>query len=240
MAFFEKEFEVGVRYVSNANLISNYGILCLLEDIGCIHSDMVGYGITQTPQTHLSWVLLNWKVSVLKRVPFGAKVTVRTWARDCNGISTLRDFEIYDEQKTLICIASSKWVLVNVDSKRITKISNDIIDCYSPEEKSVFNEDDIAKLREPENSTLKFSFKVLKKDIDFNEHMHNLNYLAYAYEALPEDVYTNINVNNFEIMYKTSAKLGDKIDCYYSFENNSHYVVMKVNDKLCAIVKLKL
>ena len=87
---------------------------------------------------------------------------------------------------------------------------------------------------------MRTKFKVLKKDIDFNEHMHNLNYLAYAYEALPEDVYTNINVNNFEIMYKTSAKLGDKIDCYYSFENNSHYVVMKVNDKLCAIVKLKL
>lgn len=240
MAVIEKEFEIGIRHIDNKNLITNYGILCLLEDIACIHSDMAGYGISQLPQTHLSWVLLNWKVSVFKRVPFGAKVTVKTWARYCSSVSTLRDFEIYDEQKNLICIASSKWVLVNADSKHIAKITDDINSCYEPEKKSVFNEKDIAKLKELEASSLKFSFKVLKKDIDFNEHMHNLNYLAYAYEALPEDVYANINVNNFEIMYKSSARLGDKVDCYYSFENNSHYVVMKVNDKLCAIVKLKL
>ena len=240
MAIFEKDFEIGVRHISNANLLSNYGILCLLEDIGCFHSDIVGYGITQTPKTHLSWVLLHWKVSVFKRVPFGAKITVKTWARPSNNISTLRDFEIYDEKQNLICIASSKWVLVNIDSKHITKISNDIIDCYKPEIKSVFDEEDIIKLKEPNNSTLKFSFKVLRKDIDFNEHMHNLNYLSYSYDALPKNIYMNDNINKFEIMYKTSAKLGDIVDCYYSFENGYHYVVMKSDNKLCAIIKFKV
>lgn len=237
MAVVKKDFEVNIRHIGKANLITNYGILCLLEDIACIHSDMAGYGITQTPQTHLSWVLLNWKVSVFNRVPFGAKVTVKTWSRHCSTVSTLRDFEVYDEHQNLICIASSKWVLVNSDTKHITKITDEINSCYEPEEKSVFNENDIAKLKEPENISLKFSFNVLRRDIDFNEHMHNLYYLSYAYEALPEDVYTDVNIDNFEIMYKTSAKLGSKVDCYYGFENDSHYVVMKTDSKLCAIIK---
>lgn len=235
MAIIEKNFDVGIRYVDSENLLTNYGILCMLEDIACMHSDMAGYGINQTMQTHLSWVLLHWKVCVFKRVAFGTKVIVKTWARASNNIYTLRDFEIYDEQGVLICKASSKWVLVNADTKHISKISDDIISCYNVENKSVFDEDDIEKIKEPNNLSLEFSFNVLRRDIDFNEHMHNLYYLSYVYEVLPKEAY---NSNNFEIMYKSSARLGDKVDCYYSFENNSHYVVMKSNNKLNAIIRL--
>ena len=39
-------------------------------------------------------------------------------------------------------------------------------------------------------------------------------------------------------MYKNGSMLGEKIDCYYSYENNAHYVVMKTDNKLHAIIKL--
>ncbi len=68
--------------------------------------------------------------------------------------------------------------------------------------------------------------------------MHNLYYLLYAYEALPSEVYEKGELNNFEIMYKSGSMLGDKVDCYYSYENDAHYVVMKTDNKLHAIIKL--
>lgn len=237
MAVIERNFEIGIRHIGKSNLITNYGFLCLLEDIACIHSNNVGYGINQVLQTHLSWVLLHWKVSIFKRVCFGTKVTVKSWARPSNGISTLRDFEIYDNEDNLICIASSKWVLVNTESGSITRIPEDFNTLYNTEEKSVFNENDISKLREPSSTSLNFSFNVLRRDIDLNEHMHNLYYLSYAYEALPKEIYENNKFNNFEIMYKTGSKLGETVDCYYTLEDDNHYVVMKTDNKLHAIVK---
>ena len=39
-------------------------------------------------------------------------------------------------------------------------------------------------------------------------------------------------------MYKSGSMLGDKVDCYYSYENDAHYVVMKTDNKLHAIIKL--
>ncbi len=89
----------------------------------------------------------------------------------------------------LICIASSKWALINVNTGSIAKITEDVIGRYNAESKSVFNENDIAKIKQPEDSTFCFEFKVQRRDIDVNKHMHNIYYLDYAIEALPESIY---------------------------------------------------
>ncbi|MCI9177944.1 MAG: hypothetical protein HFJ28_05200 [Clostridia bacterium] len=96
MAIIEKDYRVDIEHVGKNNLLSNRGILSLLESIACYHSDMVGYGINDIEKTHFTWVLLHWKVQVLKRVPYGTNLKIKTWASYYNKISTLRDFEIYD------------------------------------------------------------------------------------------------------------------------------------------------
>ena len=49
MSFIEREYKVDIRHIGTSNLITNYGILCLLEDIATVHSDIAGYGIAQIP-----------------------------------------------------------------------------------------------------------------------------------------------------------------------------------------------
>ena len=238
----EKKYTIGIKDIGASNSITNKGFLNMLEDIACLHSNIAGYGLNQIPDTHISWILLNWKVSIYDRPKYNSILTIKTWSRKGNKFFTFRDFEIYDENNTLIGIASSKWTIVNVTTNTLTSITDDMIACYKPEEKSVFNETDIEKIKEPislsENPN--YNFQVQRRDIDINQHMHNLYYLDYAYEALPQKIYDNIEFNNFEIMYKLGAKLGNIINCYYSQENNGNYIVMKNNDsnKLNAIIKL--
>ena len=239
----ERKYRIDVAHVNTSNLLSNKGILSLFENIACLHSDLAGYGMNQIEKTHLTWVLLHWKVHVFKRISYGNMVTVKTWARPSNVFFTLRDFEMYDEENNLICIASSKWTLINTEANGITRITDNVISCYEPEDKTVFKEQDITKLKKPEISGQpSFIFNVLRKDIDVNHHMHNLYYLDYAYEALPEEIYKNSESNDFEIMYKSGAKLGNTVSCFYVLqENNEHFVVMQGLDEkqLYAIIKLK-
>ncbi len=243
MAIISKDYRVEIGHIGSSNFITNHGFLELLENVACYHSDTIKFGFNEISKTHLSWVLLHWKVKVLKRVRYGETVTVKTWAGYANRFFTMRDFEVYDKNGDLICIASSKWALVNTSTKGIAKITDDIIAPYKSEEKSVFNEKDIAKLKAPQTSSLpSFVFKVQRKDIDVNKHMHNICYLDYALEALPEDIYFSNEINEFEIMYKTGAKLGNEVHCYYTHEDDASFVVMKSADgtALHAIVKLIL
>lgn len=245
MSIFERKCHVGIKDIGSLGLMTNEGFLDLLENTACIHSEVAGYGVNQMEQTHLSWVLLHWKVHILKRVPFHTAITIKTWAKAANKCLTYRDFEMYDENNKLLGVASTKWSLVDTQTGRIARITPEIIDCYSPEDsRNVFEEVDIPKLREPETiegSIPNYVFTVSRRDIDMNKHMHNLYYLDYAIEALPEEFYQNLNSNEFEIMYKNGAKLGETVNCFYVREENTHIVVMKnaQDNRLHAIIVLK-
>lgn len=245
MAYFERDYTINVSHVAPNGFITNMGILSLLEDTACKHSDIAGYGFNDIYNTGLSWILLAWKVKVLKRVKYADTVKVRTWARPSKKFTTLRDFEILDKDDNVICIATTKWTLVDIKKETITLITDEIINKYFPEDTSVFSNDDssntdIKKLVEPIEHSSEYIYKTQRRDIDINKHMHNLNYLSLAYEVLPEDVYNSAECDNIEIMYKNSLKLGDTAKCLYSKVDNAHYVTIKsLDDKqLHAIVKL--
>ena len=240
MAVFEQDYRVSISQVGVSGLIKNIGMLVILEDAACRHSDLAGFGIKDIPTKHLSWVLLNWKVKILKRVSYGTELKVRTWAKVYNKFQTTRDFEVYDDNNEIVCIATSKWALIDVEKSSITRITDEILGTYNPEDKNVFKNPEIDKLSEPSSFSSEFIYKTQRRDIDVNNHMHNLNYLDVAYEALPQDVYNSEECNNIEIMYKKGIKSSNTVKCLYSYENDSHFVTMKSEDKkiIYAIVKL--
>lgn len=240
MAIFECKYRLGLTDVGKSNLMTNKAILKVLENAGGMQSDEVGYGLTQIEETKLSWILLGWKVKVINRAKYNTEITIKTWARDSNKAFTYRDYEIYDENDNLIVIASSKWTLINIETKSLEKISEQLISKYCPESKCVFEDNKIDKLKEASNYKSEISYNILRNQIDVNEHVHNLCYLDFAYESLPEEVYKNETFDNIEIMYKKQIKYNDKIKCLYTKEDNKNIIVIKSEDEkaLHAIINL--
>lgn len=239
MAFFESDFYIRMRDVDKNNKITNKAILGFFEDIAGLHSDSVGFGLKNIEETQLSWILLHWKMKVIERANYGDTIHIKTWSRYSTKVYSYRDFEMYDSSGKLLAIATSKWALIHVNGG-ITKIENDMVQKYNPEAKSVFDELEVQKLKQPESYSYSCDYTVLRSDIDVNNHMHNLYYLDVAYEALPIDVYNNCTFNYIEIMYKTGAKLGDTLKCLYSKVGNEHFVTIKSLDEkvLYTIIKL--
>ena len=120
MAIFEHEYMVNMEKIgSKSNLITNKGLLNIFQDIGCLHSDVAGLGINDIPNTHLSWVVLHWKVKVLKRAKYGEILKVKTWSRSATKVHCYRDFAVYNQNDELICMATSKWTLTNREKKSL-------------------------------------------------------------------------------------------------------------------------
>ena len=230
---YEHKTRVDISKVNGNAFVTNRGMLALLENVACMHSDKAGYGICEIPITHLSWVQLNWRVQIIRRLKYGEEITIKTWARNASKVSTLRDFEVLDKDNNVVCIATTRWTLTNIETQSITKITEDIITKYIPDTKSIMPDFVFKKLKEPENFTNGYAYTTQRRDIDVNKHMHNLNYLDLAYEALPDDVYSQTHTNDFnniEIMYKTAIRLGDVSKCNYTFEEDKHIVTIKSMD----------
>ena len=126
----EKEYSVKLSEIDRNNKITNKSILSYLEDIGGIHSNMAGNGLLNIHETYLTWLLLEWKLQVIRRPLYAEKLTVRTWSKGYVKCYAYRDFEIRDEQENVIVLAASKWVLVDTQKGKIVKIEPDLLEKY--------------------------------------------------------------------------------------------------------------
>ena len=193
------------------------------------HSDTIGYGVLDIPKTNRSWILLEWKVKVLNRPKYGDILEAKTWARNCTKIFTYRDFEIYNQNNEKCVLATSKWTWVDAKTGKMARIDSDIDEKYGAEKMHVFDCEDIEKVEEPDNFLSEVEYIVKRRDIDINNHMHNLYYLDVAEEALPEEIYFKRPFNNFRITYKRGIKLGETVNCKYGIKENKQIVKIEDN-----------
>ena len=237
---YQEKFKIGLKDVGKNDEITNKGILEALENIAAYHSDSVGYGINTTKYTHLAWILLDWKVKVIKRPKYGQVMDIKTWSRNIVKCYAYRDFEIYDEKGTLCVIVTSKWLLIDTSRGRIAKVEDEMAKKYDSEPNSVFLDEKIEKISLPETFENSILYQTRRKDIDIIGHMHNLYYLDLAYEALTQEAYEKRPFDNIRIMYKKEIKLGDTVICKYAKAGNKNVVVIEGQDTnvLHAVIEL--
>lgn len=224
---YKEKFKSGLKDIGKDNKIKNRALLEFLENIGAYQSDLVGYGANDTKQTNLAWILLDWKLKVINRPKYGEILDIRTWGKGAYKFFTYRDFEIYNEKGELCAIATSKWALIDIRNRKMARLTEDIIAKYELEEKNVFSIKELDKLKEPDHYMSNILYKVKRKDIDLNNHMHNLYYLDLAYETLPEEVYNKRPFDNVRITYKKEITLGETVLCKYANIGNKHIIVIK-------------
>lgn len=223
----------------NDNLeMTNVALLRYLEEPGGIQTKNI-FGSMITPKG--VWILLNWKVKKFKELYWSEAFRIKTWPAKHNGPFSIRNYEVYNDNNELTAVASTKWVLMDITTKKIVRDMEDIICRYTEYDKMVF-EDDFPKLKEPVNLEYTYNHIIQRRDIDTNGHVNNIKYLELAYEALPKEVYDKINFKNIDVMYKHSAFLGEEMNIGFVkqlADNNEEYIVaIKSNNNLNAIIRL--
>lgn len=239
--FVKNKVKVGLKDIGISNKATNKAILGMLEDVAGFHSDIAGFGINDINKTSLSWIILGWKVEIIKRPKYGEELEVITWSRGVKRIYAFRDYEMYNEKGELILKATSKWVLMDINKQTIITIGEEISDRYEKEEKKSFVEEPKYKIVEPEKYISTGEYSIKRSVIDVNKHVHNINYINIAYEALPEQIYNAEEFNNFEIIYKKEIKYGDNVKCLYGKVEDEHVIIIKDEKEeiIHACIKLK-
>jgi len=238
--YIEHEVFIGFRDVSMGNKVTNTALLSYLEDAGGIHSNIAKLGLNDIPETKKSWMILNWRIELYKRPKYADKIIIKTWCSDMDKLYAYRDFEILDENRNVIGKATSKWVLTNIEKKKIVRLDETILENYTIEGNPVFENEKLDKLKEPEEYENMVEFTINRSLIDINNHVHNIYYMDVANEVLPLEIFKNTEFNNINIMYKKEMKLGENVKIYYSKKDNKYTISIKSHDNslLHAIIVL--
>ena len=72
------------------------------------------------------WVCIRHEIDYIGEAFLNDEITVVTWVGECSGVKSIRNVAIYKESK-LICKAKTTWCLVDVKTKKPTRIREDVL-----------------------------------------------------------------------------------------------------------------
>lgn len=231
---------IGIEEIDSHCKATNRALLVAMENIACAYSANVGYGARDIETKKRAWILLQWKIQVLKRPFYNEKIEVITWSRSVDKLFAYRDYEIRYENGELLAIGTSKWLLMDTERKRAVRITQDVMELYENENKSVFekNEDKIQYDEEELKTAKSQPYTLLRRDFDMHGHMHNINYLDMVYEILPQNVYDTVDFRTIHIEYKKQILPNTVIDCKYYKKDFTHYVIVTSDEGIHSIIAL--
>ncbi len=227
----EERFLVGIQDIDKNDLITNKAFFEAFGNLGCIHSNFAGSGPYQMKKTHLSWLVINWKLKVFKRPKYFEHYYVKTWARNYDRLYSYRDYEVYNESNERIAICTSRWILVDTEKRHLGKIEPSMMANYQPEKREVFPGYEFPKIEAPENIMVQKYYNINSMMIDFNNHVHNTSYIDLADEVIPQEI-LNQPINDIEIIYKKEIKPEETVKLQYSEMNGKRMVTIKSEDEL--------
>lgn len=179
---YSRSFFLRLEDADSNYFITNKAILELMENTADEASAQIGDDIMSLNARGLSWVIVEWNFEILNRPRYRDEITVQTWARDANNRYIWRDFEVFlGEQK--IAVATSKWMLIELDEKQIVELDEQHLAAYQIEDREALPNPTRARLELDETYQNSAPIYMRKADFDLNNHVHNSTYLDYMQEV---------------------------------------------------------
>ena len=199
--------------------IAPYAVLDYFQDVAGEHADYIGVGFNDMVSKGYFWVLVRTKYEVIKEPTLYSKIKVRTWPHPKGRIDFDRDYLILDENNNILIKGTSKWVIVNYKTRRLS-LTKDIdfnIEFY--QEKNYLEPFNKLQDFELDDSFISFNYQILFTDLDHNGHVNNIKYADMILNSI--DFNENDNIKLFEIDYIKELKKGNSITTYYKKENST-------------------
>ncbi|MCH3965557.1 MAG: thioesterase [Clostridium sp.] len=239
----EKEFQVNYYEIDFKKRLLITSIMNYFDDVATEQSQNMGGGLDYMEQHRVAWVIYKWDIYVNRYPSFREKLKVRTYARSFLKFYGYRTFEIIDKNQDIVCRANSVWLLIDIDKRRVKRISSDMYSIYG-----LTKEDNEPLVIDNVNLPDKFDFEkyfdVRYSDIDTNRHVNNVKYVDWAIETVPLDIVENYSIKNINISYKKEATYGGKIKSSTKIEeqNGKYLGLHKISDndgnELCIVQTL--
>jgi len=222
LSIYSQKFAIGSfdsDWHGNAKLTS---ICNYLQEIAGNHVDQIGQGLEDLNENNHAWVLSRLRIKIIRPAKWKESIRIETFPTGIKGLFGARDFRIFDADNKVIALASSNWLVVDLNSHRPIRPHEVVKNMPLGNYPEVF-EKELGKLS-PLSQDAEFieEIKVHYSDIDINRHVNNVKYLKWLIDALPIETLTEKPVSELEINFLHELKLGEQIQIFQELNDKNH------------------
>ena len=185
-------------FINRFGKLSTSYLFYQMQEIAWEHARMLGFGYENLHNDQQYWVLSRLLVKINRRPVWKENFTIETWSRGTDGFYGYRDYSFVDESGTNIIQATSSWLVLDLRTKRIVRLS-DYKDFPKYEER-VFTVN-AGKVKSPQSEEeLKFT-PVLFNEIDINQHFNTGRYIERIIDSYNFEFHDEKELVEFEINF---------------------------------------
>jgi medium-chain acyl-[acyl-carrier-protein] hydrolase len=231
----EKEYTVHVYETGPDGRLNLYSLFDYFQDIASDHAVKLGYGRDELMKKNNFWVLSRIYSEISTWPLWGETIIIRTWPRGTERLFALRDFEVRDADGKTIARATSSWLIVDMETRRIRKPDSELSKYNTMLSVDKALPRNAIKL-EPADSNGRRSqqFSVRISDLDINLHTNNARYLKWVTDSYDLDFTLNNVPLSAEINYLAESRFNDFIAIVISREkensNEFNHSIMRISD----------
>jgi medium-chain acyl-[acyl-carrier-protein] hydrolase len=179
-----------------------------MQEIAWEHANILGFGYNQLKKFNQFWVLSRLLVKISCRPVWTDNLTLETWSRGTDGFYGYRDFNFIDNRGNNIIQATSNWLLLDSQSKRIVRLGKFK---QFPEYRESILGINPSKIKPPHCNKKPEFTPVLFNEIDINQHFNSGRYLERIIDSYPFDFHEKYTLAEFEVNFLKEGRPVDKL-----------------------------
>lgn len=206
------------------------------------HAVHLGFGYDDLIASNTAWILSRVHVEFPDAPRWREEVTLNTWHKGLSRLFFLRDFLITDSEGKERVKATTSWLVLNLETRRLVR------DPKLVEEGTVCAENVLEipadKVQMPKDIEAEhvMDHAVAYSDVDMNAHANNAMYMQWAMDAVDYSIASSRPVKEFTINFNHETKFGDVVSIYKARvekEDGLHvFVEGKVGDQSAYCVEI--
>lgn len=178
------------------------------------HASVLGFGYDDLIGSRTAWVLARMYIRFIDLPLWRNDVTLTTWHKGLNRLFFLRDFRMTDPQGNVRVEATTSWIVLNLDTRRLVRDPKLMDDGTKCSENAV--EQPADKVQLPKDAQMEFVMEhtVSYSDVDLLGHTNNAMYMHWAMDAVPYEITSQHPLKEVTINFNHETRAGEKVSIY--------------------------
>ncbi len=179
-----------------------------MQEIAWEHAQLLGFGYKKLRDQNQFWVLSRLHMEIERRPKWTEEFTLETWSRGTDGFYGYRDFQFIDNTGKAIIRATSSWLILSSDTKKIVRLSGfSEFPAYS---ESMFGTN-VNKIPSPASDDPLTFTPVLFNEIDINQHFNTGRYIERIIDGYNFEFHESHELATLEVNFLKEGLPSDRL-----------------------------
>ena len=209
-------------------------IMNYAQEMANRHANLLGFGYDDLIISKTAWVLARMHIRFVNLPLWRDNVSLTTWHKGLNRLFFVRDFQMKDSQGNICVEATTSWIVLNLETRRLVRDPKLIDEGTTCQENAI--EQPADKVQIPKDAVTEFVMDhvVSYSDVDMLGHTNNAMYMHWAMDAVDYEVTSKRPLKDLIINFNHETRAGEKVSIYRTIVETEDglrvYVEGKVGD----------